>query len=136
MRTSAALSIALLITSSACRSKEKSLYDYDINRPELVTDIDADGYEAEEDCDDNNYFSHPGADEICDGIDNNCDGQIDEEVSITFYADSDVDGFGDNTSLIEACEQPQGYVPVANDCNDSNGEVYPAAEEVCEPLRP
>jgi hypothetical protein len=42
------------------------------------TDNDGDGYDSTVDCDDNNAAVNPGATEVCDGIDNDCDGQIDE----------------------------------------------------------
>ncbi len=95
-------------------------------------DADADGYDAEEDCDDANSVVNPGAAEICDGIDNNCDGIVDEGVTTTFYADADGDGFGDEGTTIEACEQPDGYVPIGNDCDDSDAEIYPSAPERCD----
>ena len=132
MRSPILVSVLALSVVSACSYEDKFYVTDDTKRLELITDTDADGYAEDEDCDDNNYFIHPGADEICDGSDNNCDGSIDEEVSITFYADHDVDGFGDEGSFIEACEQPDGYVPIGNDCDDSRAEVYPAAPEACD----
>ena len=67
-----------------------------------LIDADGDGWVTFEnecmdggDCDDNDATVYPGAEEVCDGVDNNCDGIIDEEVSTTYYADSDGDGFGD-----------------------------------------
>ena len=49
-----------------------------------TADVDGDGFFGEDDCDDNNSSINPNSPEICDGIDNNCDGQIDEEVTSTF----------------------------------------------------
>ena len=61
---------------------------------DFVIDADGDGYTTEDgDCDDADSSIHTGAIEICDGVDNNCDGQIDEEVTTVFYADGDGDGF-------------------------------------------
>ena len=60
----------------------------------LVVDDDGDGFLSDEDCDDNNAQINPSVEEICDGIDNNCSGQVDEGVLDVFYADSDEDGYG------------------------------------------
>ena len=96
-------------------------------------DGDQDGYPASEDCDDDNLQVNPAAIELCDGIDNNCNGLLDEDVVQFFFLDEDGDGFGGYTS-IQACEAPSGYVPVSNDCNDENIDVYPSAPEQCDNL--
>jgi hypothetical protein len=84
------------------------------------------------DCDDLDASVHPGAPELCDGLDNNCNGQIDEGVALTYYADVDQDGFGDQAASVVACAQPPGYVAQAGDCDDHNAAVNPAAAEVCD----
>ena len=99
-----------------------------------VLDADNDGYFSDEDCDDSSSSVNPGVPELCDGIDNNCDGQIDEDVMTTFYADVDEDGFGNTDVVSQACEAPPGYTPISNDCDDNNDEVYPAAPELCDGL--
>ncbi len=83
------------------------------------------------DCDDTNASVYPGATEICNGIDDNCDGEIDEGVKNTYYADNDGDGFGDPASSLEACDEPAGYVNNDFDCDDNNPDVNPGAEEIC-----
>ena len=60
----------------------------------ISVDNDNDGFALGEDCDDNNANVNPSADELCDGVDNNCDGSVDENVATVFYADSDDDGYG------------------------------------------
>ena len=75
---------------------------------------------------------NPGATEVCNGIDDNCDGNIDEGVTLTFYADVDGDGFGDAASSIQACSAPAGYVADNSDCDDSNAAINPNAVEVCD----
>ncbi len=98
--------------------------------------IDNDGDTASEcdgDCDDTNSAVWPGADEICDDIDNDCDGSIDEGLTLnTYYRDADEDGFGDAAATIEDCSAtpPAGYVTDSSDCDDTLGSVYPGATEV------
>ncbi|MEC7986158.1 MAG: putative metal-binding motif-containing protein, partial [Myxococcota bacterium] len=87
-----------------------------------------------EDCDDQNTAVNPDSPEICDGIDNDCNNQIDDNAtgSNTFYADNDGDGFGSANSSIEACSRPGGYSTDATDCNDNAGGINPNAQEICD----
>ena len=62
------------------------------------------------DCDDSEMSINPGAPEICDGLDNDCDSQIDEGLTQTWYADSDGDSYGNAAVSQEDCIQPSGYV--------------------------
>ena len=91
------------------------------------------GYVASsDDCNDLDPNSHPGAVEICDSADNDCDTQVDEGVETTFYADGDSDGFGDPSTTTEGCSVPIGYVANGDDCDDTNAQVSPAAYELCD----
>ncbi|MDG1480742.1 MAG: MopE-related protein [Myxococcota bacterium] len=127
------LILALLI---GCRSKDPEAIDTgtlsETGTPRV--DADGDGYDASEDCDDANSVVNPGASEICDGVDNNCDGSVDEDVTSTFYADLDDDGFGDAERTTEACEPPDSYVATGTDCDDLDEAVYPSAPEQCDDI--
>jgi hypothetical protein len=85
-----------------------------------------------DDCNDVDATSHPGAAEVCDNADNDCDGDVDEGVRVTWYADADGDGFGDSSTTQDACNQPPGYSSNGDDCDDTNVQVSPAATEVCD----
>jgi PKD repeat protein len=96
----------------------------------IVVDADGDGYDNRVDCDDHNPAVHPGAVEVCNGIDDNCDGQIDEGVLLTFYRDSDGDGYGDPSVSVQACTAPAGYVANNTDCDDTDPAVNPGMNEI------
>ncbi len=66
---------------------EKTQYVPPEEEGTVLIDSDQDGHYSDEDCDDTNPTVNSGADEICDGLDNNCDGQADEDVTTTFYGD-------------------------------------------------
>lgn len=101
------------------------------------------GYVANNtDCNDTNPAIKPGAQEICDnGVDNDCDTLIDDndptiydgQVSITklvtYYQDSDNDGYGKDAVTTQKCSQPSGYSGQKGDCNDGNNSIYPGAAE-------
>ena len=95
-------------------------------------DADADGYAADTDCDDADPAVHPGATELCNAEDDDCDGAVDEDASdvLTFYADNDGDGHGDDTSMLSACEAPAGYAPAGGDCDDTDPSWHPGAPEL------
>jgi hypothetical protein len=120
------------ILLTACEESEKLETEPLTEDGELLSDSDGDGYLSDEDCDDGDPTINPGADEICDGFDNNCDNQADEEVTETFYADSDGDGFGNEGITTESCSAPAGYATNGSDCDDTDPATYPSAEEVCD----
>ncbi|MFO7962810.1 MAG: MopE-related protein [Desulfobacterales bacterium] len=102
------------------------------------TDADGDGYYAEAtgcwpvDCDDTDAAINPGAVEVCDGKDNDCDGEVDEGVQNIYYQDADGDGYGDPMNSIQDCSAPSGYVTDNTDCDDTDASVNPGAAEVCD----
>ncbi len=75
---------------------------------------------------------YPGAPELCDGKDNDQDGQTDEGVKTVFYADADGDGYGNPNATVEACSVPAGYAANNTDANDADGTTYPGATEICD----
>lgn len=101
----------------------------------FFVDKDNDGYYNYVDCDDNNDRINPGLPETCDGLDNNCSGEIDEGLQIfTYYFDFDNDGFGDSNISMDTClsVSPAGFVANADDCNDEMSSINPSISEVCD----
>ncbi len=94
-------------------------------------DLDGDGSAGGVDCDDTDATIYPGAAEICDGIDQDCDGVADNGVSWTTYADLDGDGYGDPGTAATACSVASGLVTTGLDCDDTDPAVNPGALESC-----
>ncbi|MCO4747653.1 MAG: putative metal-binding motif-containing protein, partial [Proteobacteria bacterium] len=84
------------------------------------------------DCDDTDALVNPLAAEVCDGLDNDCDGSIDPVTSVDavdWFKDGDGDGYGDPDSPTTACDAPEGYLEDFSDCDDSDATIYPGAED-------
>jgi hypothetical protein len=91
-----------------------------------------DGYvTSDDDCDDAEPAANPSAEETCDGIDNDCDGDADEGVTTTYYLDADSDGHGVPDSTVEDCAEPSGYAATPDDCDDGDARVNPSQAESC-----
>ncbi len=101
------------------------------------TDADQDGEASAvtggEDCDDVDATVNTASDERCDGVDNDCDGDADEDDAVdasVWYADSDEDGFGDEEISAQSCTQPVGFEAVAGDCDDEDPAARPGGTEL------
>lgn len=96
-----------------------------------------DGYvEDSTDCDDAVGTTFPGAPEMCDMVDNDCDGTTDESGSLgesSWYPDVDADGYGDiSAAATVSCTAPSGSVADNGDCNDAEAGINPGATEVAD----
>lgn len=87
------------------------------------------------DCDDDDPDVHPDAEEVCDGVDNDCNGQTDDVTGIEMWPDTDGDGFGNGeVAPVTDCSGTGATATNGDDCDDSNAEIFPGAEEVCDGL--
>ncbi len=114
--------------------------------PELHADADADGFSYAQECDDTSDAAFPGGVEVCDGLDNDCDGETDTDADYIpyWYPDADEDGYGDGSapagSGIQNCGSPglefaaylgTVWAPNGTDCNDADPNVNPGMPEDC-----
>ncbi|MEO0603011.1 MAG: putative metal-binding motif-containing protein, partial [Myxococcota bacterium] len=99
----------------------------------LVCRIEAGLSANDQDCNDTQPSVFPGGVEVCDGLDNNCDGAVDEGFPVsTWYADTDEDGFGVVDQTFASCQDPgAGWSLDPGDCDDEDAKVNPAAAEDC-----
>ncbi|MCB9677917.1 MAG: putative metal-binding motif-containing protein [Alphaproteobacteria bacterium] len=85
------------------------------------------------DCNDGDAAINPGATEVCNGVDDDCDGASDEGFPTSqWWADADGDGYGDEATTLTTCAPPSGWVDVAGDCDDAISTVNPGAAEICD----
>ena len=129
--------VLVILSLLACTSgKEVGLLDdsTSVDATAPLADTDADGTPDAEDCAPDDATRHPGADELCNALDDDCDGAVDEDATdaSTWYADEDGDGFGDSDSPAAACSQPAATSMDATDCDDTEAAVNPAGEEICD----
>ena len=87
-----------------------------------------------DDCEDGNRSVHPNGVELCNGLDDDCDGltdQADAADAQVWYFDGDLDGYGVSVPYTTGCDLPVGYSDNAEDCDDGEATVHPGATEEC-----
>jgi hypothetical protein len=125
--------VMMVMFGSACADKHQD------SGVSSSPDLDGDGHSSLVDCDDEDAAVHPGATEICNGLDDDCDGYVDDqdpglEGGTPWYLDDDGDGYGLDDQSVTACEPPSGYASQPGDCHDGAPAVHPGADEICNGL--
>jgi hypothetical protein len=102
---------------------------------EVACDLPA-GFVADaSDCDDADAAVSPAGVEVCNELDDDCDGAVDPDSSAgapAWYADADGDSYGDAAATRIACDAPAGYLADATDCDDAAPGTHPGATEQCD----
>ena len=99
-----------------------------------IADMDEDGFDALAtgglDCDDTSSAVNPDAIEVCNGIDDDCDGRVDADSAdaISWHLDADGDGHGGLVTTT-GCTKPSNYTDTATDCDDTRADTYPGAPD-------
>ena len=108
--------------------------DYNCDGTVGYEDNDGDGVAACQDCDDGDAGRAPGLAEVCDGVDQDCDGQVDEDPSDAErgWMDADGDGFAGVENEVWGCAHDPDIHWSATDCDDDNPSTHPGAEEQCD----
>ena len=75
---------------------------------------------------------HQTTETSCDGLNNDCDDDIDEGLLSRWYGDADRDGYGDASTYLASCSAADGYVSNDEDCDDTENSINPAAAELCD----
>jgi hypothetical protein len=135
----ALLALFLPLVAMGCQAEpsKDGTVDAEIDDDTAITgsDVDGDGYWVD-DCDDQDPRIHPDAVELCDGVDQDCDGVVDDGATDLYWPDADADGHGgeDETGLssVAACAAPAGHVESADDCDDADAAIHPGATDLCE----
>jgi hypothetical protein len=99
--------------------------------PSGPEDADNDGVNAGDDCDDADPNVFPGATEVCNDVDDDCDGDPDDGLIRDYWADDDGDSYGGGAPTA-TCAPDAGWVDRGGDCDDGAATVYPEAPELCD----
>ena len=122
------LAVALMATGCLL---DRDLYQ---SRRLALADGDGDGFSIDDgDCNDADAAVRPSAVETCDGVDQDCNGQVDDGATdaTTWFLDTDGDGAGDGAEYVAACGPPtDSWVARGDDCDDDNADRHPAASEI------
>ncbi len=110
--------------------------DNDCDDETLDDDLDQDGHDSDAtgggDCDDDDPMVNPDANEVCNGVDDDCNGAVDDNAGQSWYQDADGDSWGDPDNIATGCDGESGYVANSRDCDDGDASIHPGADETCD----
>jgi hypothetical protein len=125
-------------STNSAPNRQAQIYELSVGFS-INCDLDEDGYDAVEcagpDCDDRDPEINPEGIESCNGIDEDCDGAVDEYAidRESWWLDEDEDGFGDPAEETLSCDRPSNdHIDNGDDCDDSQLIVRPGAQEECD----